>query len=58
MNFSQMKAAVQTCLTIGLVPMVEGAPGQGKSSMMKEIATEAKLHLIDVRLAQCDPTDL
>lgn len=58
MNFSQMKSAVKTCLDIDLVPMVEGAPGQGKSSMMKEIAKEANLKLIDVRLAQCDPTDL
>lgn len=58
MNYTQMKAAVKTCLEIGLVGMVEGKPGQGKSSMMKEIAKEANLKLIDLRLAQCDVTDL
>ena len=58
MNYTQIKSAVKTCLEIGLVAMVEGKPGQGKSSMMKEIAKEANLKLIDLRLAQCDVTDL
>lgn len=58
MNFSNVKQSVSVCLSINLVPMVLGAPGQGKSSMMKELAKESNLELIDVRLAQCDPTDL
>ena len=45
-------------LKAGLVPMLTSSPGLGKSSIAAEIAKEAKLKLIDIRLAQCDPTDL
>lgn len=49
-------------LKIGLnaksVLMLKSAPGLGKSSIIKELAAEAKLKVIDVRLSQCEPTDL
>ncbi len=35
-----------------------GAPGIGKSSIVKEIANEKKIGFIDLRLALMDPTDL
>lgn len=41
-----------------LVPFIEGSPGIGKSEIVKQIAKEYKLKVIDVRLSQCDPTDL
>lgn len=41
-----------------LVPMVTGSPGTGKSSIIHAIANEYRLKVIDVRLAQCDPTDI
>lgn len=41
-----------------LVPMLEGSPGVGKSGIVHMIAKEYNLKLIDVRLSQCDPTDL
>ena len=41
-----------------LVPLLCGSPGIGKSSIAKQIADEFNLKLIDIRLAQCDPTDL
>lgn len=41
-----------------LVPMVVGSPGIGKSSIAQQVAKEFGLKLIDIRLAQCDPTDL
>ena len=41
-----------------LVPMVEGSPGIGKSQIVHQIAQEYGLKVIDLRLSQCDPTDL
>ena len=50
--------AVLTILNAGLAPLLVGQPGAGKSDMMKSIAKELNLKLIDIRLAQCEPTDL
>ncbi len=38
--------------------MVWGAPGLGKSTIMRTIADEAKIGFIDVRLAQREPVDI
>ena len=45
-------------LRSGLVPAVFSSPGMGKSSMFMEIAKKANLEVIDIRLAQEDPTVL
>lgn len=42
----------------GLVPMLTSSPGIGKSSIVHSIAKEFGLKLIDIRLAQVDPTEL
>lgn len=42
----------------GLVPFVKGSPGIGKSDVAHQVAAKHNLKLIDIRLAQCDPTDL
>ena len=42
----------------GLVPMISGSPGIGKSDIIRAIAKRFKLKVIDMRLSQCDPTDL
>ena len=42
----------------GRVPMVHGSPGIAKSALVRKVAQEHNLKVIDVRLAQCDPTDL
>ena len=42
----------------GLVTMMKGSPGTAKSALVKEMAKEYNLKLIDCRLAQCDPCDL
>ena len=55
-----------TDLTKSLTALVEqkvptflwGAPGIGKSSIVKQIADERKVGFIDLRLALMDPTDL
>lgn len=41
-----------------LVPMLTSSPGVGKSSIAKAIALKHNLKVIDVRLSQCDPTEL
>ena len=50
--------ALNTVLTSGLTPMLVGSPGIGKSDIVKSVAKMHNLKLIDVRLAQSDPTDL
>lgn len=42
----------------GLVPMIEGSPGVGKSGIVHQIAKQYGLKVIDLRLSQCEPTDL
>lgn len=49
---------VTRMLKAGLVPMIHGSPGIGKSAMFHEIARSLNLFLIDARFAGFDPTDL
>lgn len=49
---------ISVALTAGLVPMVHGSPGIGKSEIVHQIADDFNLELIDLRLSQSDPTDL
>ena len=45
-------------LNAGLVPSLLASPGVGKSDIIRQIAEEANLEVIDFRLSQADPTDL
>lgn len=58
LSIKNSKKAVLTCLEAGLTPILKGQPGIGKSAIMKEVASHLQLKLIDVRLAQCEPTDI
>lgn len=58
LNPSSLRSTIIRVLSAGLVPYVEGSPGVGKSDIMRSIAEELKLKVIDLRLSQCDPTDL
>jgi len=49
---------IREVLKARLVPMLHGSPGIGKSDITSQIADEFNLQLIDIRLSQCDPTDL
>lgn len=55
---SQAPHLLFSILKAGLVPMLEGSPGVGKSDIIKRVAEQNKLKVIDLRLAQCDPCDL
>ena len=57
-NLKQAGDLVEACLKAKLVPMMTGSPALGKSSLIAQIAAKFNLKLIDLRLAQCDPTDL
>lgn len=55
---SQARSAIVKAIQAHLVPMLHGSPAIGKSSIVRSIAEEFNLKLIDLRLSQCDPTDL
>ncbi len=57
-NLSVAKNMVIDCIQAGLVPYLQSSPGIGKSAIVKEIAQEYDLQLIDIRLSQLDPVDL
>ena len=57
-NVAEMKHEVLKCFDAGLVPMVTSSPGMGKSDVIRQVAKERNLYVIDVRLAQCDPTEI
>ena len=49
---------ITAAIKSGVVPMIKGSPGTGKSQIVYQIAKDYNLFLIDLRLSQCDPTDL
>lgn len=49
-----LRAAVKARVPV----MLWGAPGIGKSSVVHQIANELNMHVVDLRLAQLEPTDL
>jgi hypothetical protein len=49
---------ITSFLLAKLVPMLVGSPGCGKSQIVHQIAANFGLKVIDLRLSQCDPTDL
>jgi len=51
-------AAINDCLSSGLVCMLAGSPAIGKSDIMRSVAESNKLEYVDIRLAQSDPLDL
>lgn len=55
---TQATQLLTTYIKAKLVPMLEGSPGIGKSQIVHQIAQEYNLKVIDLRLSQCDPTDL
>ena len=55
---SEVKPCVEACMQARLVPFIQSSPGLGKSSIVKQIADEYGLKLIDCRLSSMEPTDL
>lgn len=55
---SQAISMITTLLKARLVPIMCGSPGIGKSQLYQQVADFFNLLLIDIRLGQCDVTDL
>lgn len=58
MSYKELSAVLPSVLKAGVVPYIRGSPALGKSSLAQEIADKFSLLLIDVRLAECDPTEI
>lgn len=58
LKYSDAKEMVKHALEKGLSVFLWGHPGVGKSTMARELADEMGLPLIDIRLAQSDPTEI
>lgn len=57
-NSEQAKSAITKVLQANLVPVLTASPGVGKSDIARSIAKSMNLYLIDIRLGQCEPSDL
>ena len=57
-NLNQAYELVLDVIKARKVPMLHSSPGIGKSDLAKKVANKFNLMLIDLRLSQCDPSDL
>ena len=58
MKASNITKVVNKLIVKKLPVFIWGAPGIGKSSIVKQIAAEQDLEFLDLRLSLLDPTDL
>ena len=58
MKLSTVKSAVMAAIATQTPVMLQGAPGVGKSDIIREVADELGFRVIDIRLSQLDPVDL
>lgn len=58
MKPQEIAATLPKILTTSRTPFIWGDPGIGKSDVMRQVAADLKLDLIDARLSIYDPTDL
>ena len=49
---------VSECMEANLVPFIKGPPAIGKSDIVRQVAAEYNLKVLDFRLSQADTTDL
>lgn len=57
-TLQQAKPLIIDCIKAGLVAMLRGSPGLGKSALTHAVGAQLNLKVIDVRMAGCDPTDI
>ena len=55
---SKVKEYVELCMKARLVAFLQGSPGIGKSEIIKQLAEEYGLYVIDCRLSSMEPTDI
>jgi len=56
-SLSNITSHIKACLGSGLVPFIQSSPGMGKSSIVRSIANDYSLQLIDHRLSTSAPED-
>ena len=52
-NAEELRECLIEDLKVGLTPMVASSPGMGKSDIIRSIAANFKLKVIDFRVSQC-----
>ena len=57
-NAKQLKEAIKEDIMAGLTPMVASSPGMGKSDIVRSVAKDGQLKVIDLRISQCEPVDM
>jgi len=58
MRPSQIVEAINLCIEANQPVMLHGSPGVGKSAVVRQVAAQRGIDLIDLRLSQLDPVDL
>ena len=58
MKASNLTTTITSLVDQKVPTFLWGAPGIGKSSIVKQIANDKNIGFIDLRLALMDPTDL
>jgi len=57
-NYETTYKLITTNLKAGLVPLILGRPGEGKSDLARRIAKEFNLKYVDIRLTYLEPQEL
>jgi hypothetical protein len=58
MRPSAVAQAINLCIDAGQPVMLHGSPGVGKSDVVRQVAKQRGIEMIDLRLSQLDPVDL
>ncbi len=58
MRPSQVASAINLCIEANQPVMLHGSPGVGKSDVVRQVAAQRGIDMIDLRLSQLDPVDL
>ena len=58
MRPSQVLTALNLLIDAKQPVMLHGSPGIGKSDVVRQLAKQRNVQLIDLRLSQMDPVDL
>lgn len=57
-NAVELEECLIEDLKVGLTPMVASSPGIGKSNIIRDVAKQFNLKVIDIRVSQCEPVDM
>ena len=58
LNAWQLRKALVRDFKAGITAMVASSPGMGKSDIIRSIAKQFNLKVIDLRVSQCEPVDM